>query len=95
MTPGSREIYLQAIERGIAQTLLRAGAVVTPPGCGACVGTQGSIPARGDHVLSTMNRNFRGRMGNPEASIWLASPLVAAHAAILGRIPDCKDLQAS
>ena len=64
----------------------------TPPGCSACLGTQGSIPASGDRVLSTMNRNFLGRMGNPEAEIYLASPLVAAHAAIRGEIPRMSEL---
>ncbi len=66
--------------------VFRAGAIISPPGCSACLGTQGSIPASGDRVLSTMNRNFLGRMGNPEAEIYLASPLVAAHAAIRGEI---------
>jgi 3-isopropylmalate/(R)-2-methylmalate dehydratase large subunit len=92
VTPGSRRVYLQALEAGLVETLVRAGALITPPGCGACVGTQGSIPASGQRVLTTMNRNFRGRMGNPKASIWLASPLVAAHTAILGRIPSTADL---
>jgi 3-isopropylmalate/(R)-2-methylmalate dehydratase large subunit len=92
VTPGSRRIYLRALEAGLVETLVRAGALVTPPGCGACVGTQGSIPASGQRVLTTMNRNFRGRMGNPNASIWLASPVVAAHTAVLGRIPCTAEL---
>lgn len=93
VTPGSRQIYLDCLRLGYLETLVRAGAVVSPPGCGACVGTQGTIPADGDHVLTTMNRNFKGRMGNPNAKIWLASPSVAAHAALLGRIPRTSELE--
>jgi 3-isopropylmalate/(R)-2-methylmalate dehydratase large subunit len=92
VTPGSLNVYLEALREGLIEAIVRAGALVTPPGCGACVGTQGPIPAAGDRVLSTMNRNFRGRMGNAEAQIWLSSPLVAAHTAILGRIPRVEEL---
>jgi len=92
INPGSSNVYLEAIQQGYVETFIQAGAVVAPPGCGACVGTQGSIPASGDVVLSTMNRNFLGRMGNPKAEIWLSSPLVAAHGAVLGRIPKPEDL---
>lgn len=87
VTPGSRSIWLQAMELGYVETFLNAGAVVTPPGCGACLGTQGSIPADGDRIVSTMNRNFLGRMGNPRAEIFLSSPTTAALAAIEGRLP--------
>ncbi|WP_299085521.1 aconitase/3-isopropylmalate dehydratase large subunit family protein [uncultured Ruegeria sp.] len=92
VTPGSKAVYLEAVEKGYISALTEAGAVVTPPGCGSCLGTQGSIPADGDRVLSTMNRNFLGRMGNPKAEIYLSSPLVAAHAAVHGRIPSVEDL---
>jgi len=92
VTPGSRRIYLDALQHGYIETLIAAGAVVTPPGCGSCLGTQGPIPATGDRVLSTMNRNFLGRMGNRCAEIYLASPLVAAHAALRGEIPGESDL---
>lgn len=92
ITPGSQEVYLKAIERGYIQSLVESGAIVSPPGCGACVGTQGSIPARGANVLSTMNRNFKGRMGNPDASIYLSSPLIAAKTALLGHIPTLTEL---
>jgi len=92
VTPGSQKVYLDALERGYIETLTRAGAIVTPPGCSACLGTQGSIPASGDRVLSTMNRNFLGRMGNAEAAIYLASPVIAAHTAIRGEIPRMEDL---
>ena len=91
VTPGSQEVYLKAMEYGYLDTLVRAGVIISPPGCSACLGTQGSIPASGDRVLSTMNRNFLGRMGNSEAEIYLASPLVAAHTAIRGEIPRSLD----
>lgn len=92
VTPGSQDVLLKALEQGLVETLTRAGALVTPPGCGSCVGTQGTVPASGDRVLSTMNRNFRGRMGNGDAAIWLASPVVAAWTAVHGRIPAVADL---
>ncbi len=93
VTPGSKKIYLDAINNGYVQTIIESGGIVTPPGCGSCVGTQGYIPASGDKVLTTMNRNFLGRMGNAEASIWLASPRVAAYTAIKGEIPNLQDMQ--
>lgn len=92
ITPGSQDVYLKAIEKGYIQSLVESGAIVSPPGCGACVGTQGSIPAGGANVLSTMNRNFKGRMGNPDASIHLSSPLIAAKTALLGQIPTLAEL---
>jgi 3-isopropylmalate/(R)-2-methylmalate dehydratase large subunit len=94
VTPGSLAVYRQALAQGVIDELLAAGALVTPPGCGPCVGTQGTVPAAHDRVLATSSRNFRGRMGNQHASIWLSSPLVAAHTAALGRIPDPHDLDA-
>jgi len=92
VTPGSAGVYREAMRAGYIDTLLTAGAVVTPAGCGTCVGTQGPLPARGENVLSTMNRNFRGRMGNPEANIYLSSPVVAAATALTGAIPRVEDL---
>ncbi|WP_375411008.1 aconitase/3-isopropylmalate dehydratase large subunit family protein [uncultured Bradyrhizobium sp.] len=92
VTPGSRRVYIEAMERGYIAKLMQAGAIISPPGCSACLGTQGSIPASGDRVLSTMNRNFLGRMGNSEADIYLASPLVAAHTAIRGELPKSSEL---
>lgn len=92
VTPGSRTVYLQALKAGIIETLLISGAIISPPGCGACVGTQGSIPATGDNVLTTMNRNYKGRMGNAGCSIWLSSPVIAGHTAVLGVIPSLKDI---
>ncbi|KOX14235.1 aconitase/3-isopropylmalate dehydratase large subunit family protein [Nocardiopsis sp. NRRL B-16309] len=93
VTPGSRDTYLDAVAAGHVDTLVRAGALVTPPGCGACVGTQGSVPETGSTVLTTMNRNFKGRMGNGGADIYLSSPLVAASAALVGHFPDGEELR--
>lgn len=92
ITPGSQNIYIEALEQGYIKTLVKAGALITPPGCGSCVGTQGSIPPTGSNVLSTMNRNFKGRMGNSLANIYLATPIVAASTAILGQIPLLSEL---
>lgn len=92
VTPGSKRIYLAASSAGYLDQLTEAGALVTPPGCGSCVGTQGTVPASGERVLSTMNRNFQGRMGNPRAEILLSSPLVAAHTALLGHLPRPEEL---
>lgn len=86
VTPGSRGVYLQAVREGLVETFVEFGAVVTPPGCGPCVGTHMGVPADGDLVISTANRNFRGRMGNREASIVLGSPETVAASAVLGRV---------
>ncbi len=88
ITPGTKNIYLQAIQKGYIQIMIKAGAIITPPGCGPCIGTQGSIPANDDNILTTMNRNYLGRMGNAKANIYLSSPLIAIHTACLGVIPD-------
>lgn len=93
ITPGSQRVFLDALRLGMIEQIVCAGALVVPPGCGACVGTQGTIPAAGDRVLSTMNRNFKGRMGSPQSQIWLASPTVAACTALLGRIPRAAELR--
>jgi aconitase A len=86
--PGSVEVMKEVLERGYYQTLVDFGAVMVPPGCGPCVGIHGGIPADGEKSLTTMNRNFHGRMGNPNAEIYLGSPAVVAATAIEGVIAD-------
>lgn len=86
--PASQEIYLQAIDEGIITRLVDAGATVLSASCGPCLGTGQGIPADDFTVISTANRNFKGRMGNKNAEIFLASPATVAHSAIKGEITD-------
>jgi 3-isopropylmalate dehydratase small subunit len=84
--PASRKIYLKAMEEGIIQSLIESGANVLSPSCGPCLGTGQGIPADGYTVISTANRNFKGRMGNPNAEIFLASPATVALSVMNGKI---------
>ncbi|MCB2196336.1 MAG: 3-isopropylmalate dehydratase large subunit [Bacteroidetes bacterium] len=86
--PASQKIYLQMIEEGIITKLINAGATVLSTSCGPCLGTGQGIPADGYTVISTANRNFKGRMGNKESEIYLASPATVAYSAIKGEIAD-------
>lgn len=88
MFPASTEIFLKALKRGYIEDLVEAGVVMMNPGCGPCMGNHEGVPASGEVTLSTSNRNFRGRMGNKEADIYLASPLTCAVSALTGKITD-------
>jgi len=95
VTPASREVETELRQDGTLEKLRRLGATVTAPGCGSCCGTAGPIPADGVNVLSTANRNFKARMGNANASIYLASPAACAAAAVTGRITDPREMISS
>ncbi|HYK25486.1 MAG TPA: aconitase family protein, partial [Steroidobacteraceae bacterium] len=91
VTPGSRQILLEAMRSGVLQTLIESGALVTNPGCGACAGDGGML-ADGEVSLSTANRNFLGRMGSRKSSIYLSSPATLAASALRGVITDPREL---
>lgn len=84
--PATQKIYLQAMKEGLLETFINAGAVVSTPTCGPCLGGHMGILAKGERAVATTNRNFVGRMGHIESEVYLASPAVAAASAILGKI---------
>ncbi len=94
VTPSSTAVYKAALQRGYIEQLIDAGAVVTNASCGACGGIDKGLVAAGEVCLSTSNRNFRGRMGDPDARVFLGSGLVAAATALTGRITDPREVLA-
>jgi len=88
VTPASQEIYLQALKSGLLEIFVEAGALVTNPTCGACFGGHMGLLAPGEVCISSSNRNFVGRMGSPEAEVYLASPVTVAASALAGKIVD-------
>jgi homoaconitase/3-isopropylmalate dehydratase large subunit len=86
--PASVSIYQEAMQSGIIKTFQDAGCIVCNPGCGPCIGRSQGTLAPGERALTTMNRNFRGRMGSPDSEIYIASPATCAASAIEGKIAD-------
>ena len=88
IAPSSRAVYLEALRLGLVEVFIKSGAVIVAPGCGPCVGTHNGIPSDAEVVISTANRNFKGRMGNPSEFIYLASAATVAASALKGYISD-------
>ena len=91
--PATQKIYLQALKEGLIETFIKSGAVVSTPTCGPCLGGYMGILAKGERAISTTNRNFVGRMGDPESEVYLASPAVAAASAITGKISSPEEVK--
>ncbi|MGY4706943.1 3-isopropylmalate dehydratase large subunit [Candidatus Bipolaricaulota sp. J31] len=90
--PGTQELFLRAVREGLAQVFLEAGAVLSTPTCGPCLGGHMGVLGAGERCVSTTNRNFRGRMGHPESEVYLANPAVAAASAVRGRIASPEEI---
>lgn len=91
--PGSQQVYLDAIHNGYVDTFIEAGAAISTPTCGPCLGAHMGIMTAGERCVSTTNRNFRGRMGHVDSEVYLASPYVAAASAILGKIATPEEVE--
>jgi 3-isopropylmalate/(R)-2-methylmalate dehydratase large subunit len=91
VAPASREVYIEASEAGLLASLARAGAVILNPGCGPCLGAHQGLLAPGERCIATTNRNFQGRMGSPQAEVYLASPETVAASALKGEIADPRE----
>lgn len=91
--PGSQQVYLDAIHNGYVDTFIEAGAAVSTPTCGPCLGAHMGIMTAGERCVSTTNRNFRGRMGHVDSEVYLASPYIAAASAILGKIATPEEVE--
>jgi 3-isopropylmalate/(R)-2-methylmalate dehydratase large subunit len=90
--PGSQQVYLDAMVEGLIETFVRAGAAVSTPTCGPCLGGHMGVLADGERCVSTTNRNFVGRMGSPKSEVYLANPAVAAASAITGKIASPEEI---
>jgi 3-isopropylmalate/(R)-2-methylmalate dehydratase large subunit len=90
--PGTQQVYLDALHEGLIEAFIKAGAAVSTPTCGPCLGGYMGVLAAGERCVSTTNRNFVGRMGSPQSEVYLANPAVAAASAILGRIASPKEI---
>ncbi len=90
--PGSQKVYLDALTEGLVAIFIKAGAVVSTPTCGPCLGGHMGVLADGERCISTTNRNFVGRMGSPKSEVYLANPAVAAASAIVGRIASPEEI---
>ena len=84
--PATQKVYLSAVKEGLVEIFIDAGAIMSPPTCGPCIGGHMGILAKGERALATTNRNFIGRMGHPDSEVYLCNPAVAAASAIKGRI---------
>lgn len=91
MAPSSRQVMIQALREGLIEVFVESGAAVVTPGCGPCVGTHNGVPSNGENVISTANRNFKGRMGNNKAFIYLGSPATVAASVLRGEITDPRE----
>ena len=91
--PATQQIYLDALSEGLIEAFIRAGAVVSTPTCGPCLGGYMGVLAAGERCVSTTNRNFVGRMGSPKSEVYLSNPAVAAASAITGRITSPEDVK--